>query len=210
LQAAQAKSAGRRQRRADETRLRLFRAALQLFAARGFNNVTVGEITEAADLGKGTFFNYFETKDHVLGVMAEIQMGVIRDSAPAFAEAKKSVHSLLHRLALRLAEEPGRSPELARAVISSFLASPVVRGLVEAQLVEGRRLIAAYMEQGQQRSEIDPALTKELLAMQFQQAMMGTILLWSLESRPTLAERIEESFQHFWRAVALPVREQKK
>src|ERR1039458_2637150 len=66
---------GRRQRRAAETRLSLFRCALQLFAERGFTSVTVEDITEAADVGKGTFFNYFESKDHVLGVMAEIQLG---------------------------------------------------------------------------------------------------------------------------------------
>ena len=66
---------GRRQRRAAETRVRLFRCALRLFAERGFPNVTVEDITEAADVGKGTFFNYFESKDHVLGVMAEIQLG---------------------------------------------------------------------------------------------------------------------------------------
>ena len=66
---------GRRERRAAETRLRLFRCALRLFAERGFPNVTVEEITEAADVGKGTFFNYFQSKDHVLGVMAEIAAG---------------------------------------------------------------------------------------------------------------------------------------
>ncbi len=72
---------GRRQRRAAETRLRLFRCALQLIAERGFPNVTVEDITEAADVGKGTFFNYFESKDHVLGVMAEIQLGKVREAA---------------------------------------------------------------------------------------------------------------------------------
>ena len=61
---------GRRQRRAAETRLTLFRCALELIAERGLPNVTVEDITEAADVGKGTFFNYFETKEHVLGVMA--------------------------------------------------------------------------------------------------------------------------------------------
>ena len=47
------KKMGRRERRAAETRLRLFRCALQLFAQRGFPNVTVEDITEAADVGKG-------------------------------------------------------------------------------------------------------------------------------------------------------------
>jgi AcrR family transcriptional regulator len=49
-----------------ETRERLYRAALELFAERGFLETTVVDITEAADVGKGTFFNYFPTKEHVL------------------------------------------------------------------------------------------------------------------------------------------------
>ena len=72
------KSMSRRERRAAETRVRLFRCALQLFAERGFPNVTVEDITEAADVGKGTFFNYFESKDDVLSVVAEIQLGKVR------------------------------------------------------------------------------------------------------------------------------------
>src|ERR1017187_8353533 len=96
--------AGRRQRRAAETRLRLFRCALQLIAERGFPNVTVEDITEAADVGKGTFFNYFATKDHVLGVMPEIQLGKVREAASLAVEGKKSIYSVLHWLVLRLAE----------------------------------------------------------------------------------------------------------
>jgi AcrR family transcriptional regulator len=84
---------GRRERRAAETRVRLFRCALQLIAERGYTNVTVEDITEAADVGKGTFFNYFETKDHVLGVMAEIQLSKVREAASlaAIRQAKDSV-----------------------------------------------------------------------------------------------------------------------
>ena len=74
------KNLSRRDRKAAETRIRLFRCALQLFADRGFPNVTVEDITEAADVGKGTFFNYFASKDHVLGVMAEIQIGKVREA----------------------------------------------------------------------------------------------------------------------------------
>ena len=121
---------GRRQRRAAETRLRLFRSALLLFAQRGFQNVTVEDITEAADVGKGTFFNYFETKDHVLGVMAEIQLGKVAEALALAADGKQEIHFVLHRLFRRAAEEPGRSPDLARALISSFLASAGVRKII--------------------------------------------------------------------------------
>src|ERR1035438_2841702 len=123
LTAGNPPGAGRRERRAAETRLRLFRCALQLIAERGFPNVTVEDITEAADVGKGTFFNYFASKDHVLGVMAEIQLGKMREALLLGGKSKRAIHSVLHHLMLRLMEDPGRTPSLARAFISSFQTS---------------------------------------------------------------------------------------
>ncbi|MFZ1052779.1 MAG: TetR/AcrR family transcriptional regulator [Candidatus Sulfotelmatobacter sp.] len=194
---------GRRQRRAAETRLRLFRCALQLFAEHGFPNVTVEDITEAADVGKGTFFNYFESKDHVLGVMAEIQLGKVREALTLSESGKQTIYSVLHRLFLRVAEEPGRSPDLARALISSFLASEGVRCLIDRNMSEGRKMVAQIVAAGQTRGEIESHLRKEKVAIQLQQAFMGTLLLWSLQGRPALQTWIEESFQHFWRAIAV-------
>src|ERR1035441_2603885 len=177
---------GRRQRRASETRLRLFRCALQLFAERGFASVTVEEITEAADVGKGTFFNYFESKDHVLGVMAEIQLGKVRESVARAERGSQTIQSVLHQLFLRAAEEQGRSPDLARALISCFLVSEGVRELIERNMQEGRKLIAKVVAAGQKRGEIDPRLKKEKVAIQVQQAFMGTVLFWSLHQASEL------------------------
>jgi len=194
---------GRRQRRAAETRIRLFRCALQLFAERGFQNVTVEDITEAADVGKGTFFNYFETKDHVLGVMAEIQLGKVAEALSLADESDRPIHSVLHRLFLRAAEEPGRSPDLARALISSFLASAGVRKLIARNMKEGCGMIAEVVAAGQKRGEIDPRLKKGKVAIQVLQAFMGTVLFWSLHEQPPLKTWIEDSFQHFWRSIAV-------
>lgn len=201
-------SMGRRQRRAAETRLRLFRSALQLFAQRGFSNVTVEDITEAADVGKGTFFNYFQSKEHVLGVMAEIQLGKVREAAALADDGQHSIQSAFRHLFHREAEEPGRSPDLARTLISCFLASEEVRHLIEHNMKEGRKLIAGIVAAGQKRGEIDPQLKKETVAIQLLQGFMGTVLFWSLHEQPALDVWIEDSFQHFWRAVALPGREQ--
>lgn len=194
---------GRRERRAAETRLRLFRCALHLFAERGFPNVTIEDITQAADVGKGTFFNYFESKDHVLGVMAEIQLGKVREAAALAEHGKQSIQSVFHHLFQRAAEEPGRSPDLARALISCFLASEGVRNIIERNMQEGRKMIAKVVAAGQKRGEIDPRLKKGRVAIQVLQAFMGTVLFWSLHAAPPLASWIEDSFQHFWRAVAV-------
>jgi len=194
---------GRRQRRATETRLRLFRCALQLFAERGYSGVTVEEITEAADVGKGTFFNYFESKDHILGVMAEIQLAKVTEAQALAAEGKQTIQSVMHHLFLRAAEEPGRSPDLARALISSFLASEGVRNLIAHNMLKGRKMIAGIVAAGQKRGEIDCHLKKEKVAIQVLQAFMGTVLFWSLHEQPSLNVWMEGSFQHFWRSIAV-------
>lgn len=204
----QLKGVGRRERRAAETRLRLFRCALQLFADRGFSNVTVEDITEAADVGKGTFFNYFESKDHVLSVMAEIQLARVRDAAEVAALGKKTIQRILHQLFQQLTEEPERSAHLARALISSFLANEVVRSLIKKHMSDGRAVIADVIEEGQRRGEINPRLSKDAVAIQAQQAFMGTMLLWSLHEDREFAAWVEASFQHFWRAIANTGQEQ--
>jgi AcrR family transcriptional regulator len=201
---------GRRQRHGAETRIRLFRCALQLFSERGYPNVTVEDITEAADVGKGTFFNYFESKDQVLSVMSEIQLGKVKDALRLAEAGEQTIRTVLHHLFIRVAEEPGRSPDLARALLSSFLASEGVRLMAYNLACEGRKMLGQIVAEGQKREEIDSRLKQQKVALQIQQAFMGTLLLWSLEGHPALKVWAEESFQHFWRAVAAAGRDQKR
>jgi AcrR family transcriptional regulator len=194
---------GRRERKAAATRLRLFRCALQLFAERGLPNVTVEDITEAADVGKGTFFNYFESKDHVLGVMAEIQLGKVHEALEQAEAGKDSVRCVLRHLAERIAEKPGRSPDLARAFLSSFLVSEVIRKYTGRAMREGRQMLAEIVVIGQKHGEIDPKLRKEQVALVFQESLLGTVLLWSLGSEFSLQTSVESTFQVFWRSICV-------
>jgi AcrR family transcriptional regulator len=55
-----------RQRRRAFTADEIERVAIEQFAARGFGDVTVDDIAEAAGISPRTFFRYFPTKAHVV------------------------------------------------------------------------------------------------------------------------------------------------
>lgn len=56
----------RRERKKKETREKIFTNAMQLFRSQGFTATSVDQITQQADVGKGTFYNYFSTKEAVV------------------------------------------------------------------------------------------------------------------------------------------------
>lgn len=56
----------RRSRRQAKLKADIFRVAMERFAEKGYDGVTVDEIAAAAEIAKGTFFNYFPTKEHLL------------------------------------------------------------------------------------------------------------------------------------------------
>jgi AcrR family transcriptional regulator len=58
-------------RRKRETRIRLLDAALRLMAERGTDSVAINDITEAADVGFGSFYNHFESKEGIFAALVE-------------------------------------------------------------------------------------------------------------------------------------------
>lgn len=70
----------RRTRRVNRTRLRLMEAARAVFAEKGLDLATINNITERADVGKGTFYYHFHNK-------GELVRELIRDLMAELAEA---------------------------------------------------------------------------------------------------------------------------
>jgi AcrR family transcriptional regulator len=62
------------------TRERILQAAVQLFAARGFEASTTRDIADTAGIASGTVFNYFSTKEDILtSLAADALAGARRD-----------------------------------------------------------------------------------------------------------------------------------
>ena len=66
-------------RRRARTRGELLAAARQVFAQRGFHDASIVEITQAADVGVGTFYLHFRDKDEVFNTLLDEGFGEIRE-----------------------------------------------------------------------------------------------------------------------------------
>ncbi len=192
----------RRQRRSAELRERLFRAALNLFAEKGFAETTVEDITNAADVGKGTFFNYFPSKDHILLAFGQMQLEKLQTSVEDAHRSNEPMPVFLRTLRARMTEEPSRNPAIVRAILQANLSSPPVREAMGKNHARAQALLTQLIRLGQDRGEIRRDLSATELAYVFRETVFGTLLLWSLFGDATLPARIDTAFSVLWTGLA--------
>src|SRR5882762_2275491 len=192
----------RRARRSAEIRERLFRAALHLFASKGFLEATVEDITEAADVGKGTFFNYFPSKDHILVAFGEMQLAKLEAAIENARRTNMAMRDFLRSLGSRMTEEPTRNPAIVRTLLQAFLSTTPVRAAMTVLQKRAHSLHTQIIELGQDRREIRKDLPASELAHVFRQTIFGTLLIWSLHGDASLQSRIETAFHVLWTGLS--------
>ena len=192
----------RRERRSVELRERIFRAALNLFAKQGFAETTVEDITNAADVGKGTFFNYFPSKDHILLAFAEMQIGRLRLAVEEARRTSMPMQQFMRTLVGLMTQEPARNPDIVRVLLLAFLSNYKVRG---AMLDLQDRVLTFHAEMiqiGQERGEIRSDLPAADIALVFRQTIFGTLLIWSLYGDSSLQARMDSAFEIIWSGLS--------
>lgn len=195
------KRLNRRERRRAETHERIIRSALRLFAERGLTGTTVEDITNAADIGKGTFFNYFPSKEHILAHLCQLQMGKIREFVSQAIESGESMDRVLYELASILTEEFARNPALVQSILIPSLSSDSMRQEMVNDVDEDRRILAKLMAARQERGEIRDDFAPTELALQFQRALLGTTVLWSLDPSQPLPDCLKQMSSVLWSGI---------
>jgi AcrR family transcriptional regulator len=75
-----AKKQSRQDRRVKKTQKRIIEAARSLISEKGLEATTVDDITERADLGRGTFYYHFDNKDELVkDLIGEVMSSLIRE-----------------------------------------------------------------------------------------------------------------------------------
>ncbi len=78
-----------------QARQKILLAAANLFENQGFANTSIAGIMQAAELGVGTFYNYFNSKEEVLLTLAKILREEVEENISAAGKVKQSSFELL-------------------------------------------------------------------------------------------------------------------
>jgi len=168
----------RRERKKQETREKIYHTALTLFRIQGFEKTSVDQITSRADVGKGTFYNYFPSKEAVIYQYThEINREILdrgRERMSQMARASERLFFVLGNWARFIQGHP----EVAQVIVQegSALTAQEATGNLEEILVG---IIGA----GQVQSEIRKDLSPLLLAQCIQSAVVRQLFDW-YRSRP--------------------------
>ncbi|HEX5096590.1 MAG TPA: TetR/AcrR family transcriptional regulator [Acidimicrobiia bacterium] len=187
-------------------------AAVRLFADRGFDDVTMADIADAAGVARATVFNYFGSKHGVVEAVTESVIVYYRELLDqALADDETPAPVLLRWLF----EEMGTGIETQRRFFRGVFRE-IARiglgfdegGVTQRAEEDASTRLEQLIERGQARGELNDTFEAKVLALAFRALANGTINNWLYDdaSEP-LTVRMGAVVDIFLSPIAVPTME---
>jgi len=181
----------RTQKRQKATRERIFHVAMELFERQGFDNTTVSEITEAADIGKGTFFTYFPTKEAIFRQPGETAMEGMSRAAQEGLDAGQPLTETLKNVLTASVDWHEANQLITRQMSkTSFAFSLDDEATNKGRLIE---LLTQLVEAGQKSGQFNFRLNAQDAGIVLAGIYFTVIAVWAYSDNGSLRERMESS-----------------
>ncbi len=192
-----------RERKKAATKERIYLEAIELFRHKGFAATTIDDIIAAAEVSKGTFFNYFPGKEALLHYFGERQAAAAADEiAPALQAADRTAQAKLRLVFRTVAQNMEADRDVARVVVFEVLKSSV-EAMREPSRALLKQVVLALVAEGQRNGEIRKTLNADLAASALVGVYFQQIFEWCAAEKPyPLAKRIDQLIDVLWSGLA--------
>lgn len=183
----------------------LYTKAMQLFVEKGFDHVTIDEITQACGVAKGTFYNYFPKKEAVLLHMGESQMARLQEKLDELRH-EPLIQRRIEVLLTALTESYAGHPELLRVSLSEMVRSSALLGAELAVIGRFEQALMPLLNEAKHKGQIDSAHSPELAAkvivgLYFQTLMHDAAGAYA--SPAQLQASLKEQLQLVWHGIGV-------
>src|SRR5262249_42637775 len=182
------------------TRQKLLDAAQELMLAKGYTATSVDEVCEAAGLTKGSFFHYFEGKEHLARVVVERFFSTKRqlfESAP-FRQIKDPLDRVFGYVDFLV--EMSRNQTAGKGCLLGTFAQelsathPSIRAVCESCFSAQAESIKQDLEQAKGMYAPAASWSPQSLAEHLLAVIQGALILAKAKQSPRV---LEESLLHF-------------
>jgi AcrR family transcriptional regulator len=178
---------GRRERKKLATRDRIFECAVALFASQGYDETTMEDIGECADVARATVFNYFARKEDIVFEWIARRRAEVATILAGSEQQATDTASRLRRAFRALAHAYEDDPVTGRAMVRAFLR---VGGPLVAYTSETPTLLADTIRSGQEQGDIPPGVDPARAGLILFDAYLGILYRWVGEDE---AQSVEEN-----------------
>ncbi|MFJ9693262.1 TetR/AcrR family transcriptional regulator [Kitasatospora sp. NPDC101183] len=154
----------RRERNKQRMRERIFTAALSLFEEKGFEQTTIDDITERADVARGTFFNHFQHKEELITTWSNQRRERLEEKLQQEVLTETDVSRTLRRCMTALVDiNHEEMSELSRVMLMCWVRAglPITEHPYTAEVFAD--VVRAGVATGQIRPGTDPLQVGHLL-----------------------------------------------
>jgi TetR/AcrR family fatty acid metabolism transcriptional regulator len=193
-----AKGGGRK--RTDDKRERILRAAVKVFAKKGFYASRVCEIAKAAGVADGTIYLYFDSKDDVLESLFEDRTERLLTALRTELAKHEGASARLRRLIeMQLGLLEGQR-ELAEVITVNLRQSTrLLRQYGSKRFVEYLEFMASVIADGQRSGEFRDDVSPRVMARALFGALDGVTLTWALgEARAGGLDKAAAQLAELW------------
>jgi AcrR family transcriptional regulator len=190
--ARQSPTVSRFELRRRRNRQALIDAAIELFQQHGLRGAKIEDICARADVAPRTFFNHFETREHLYAAIAEQRASQSAEIYDAAAEDPRPLRERLPDLFGRLADYLSARP-LYRELVGEMLR---IRTATGSEVVRNGSLGKAaqrFIARGVARGEITDRIRAEVLADLMLGAIHIALANWSASSTYPLGRELRDS-----------------
>ena len=179
----------RSDRRVNRTRRQLRDAMMSLVLERGYNAVTIEDITERADLGRTTFYLHYHSKyDLLVETLEEITRDLkVQVEHQADMEKNQGIQTNPVTVVFRHVEE---NRNLYRIILKGE--GSIISSKVRDIMVEGVRDF--LMKRLEENTNKIPEIPLDVVVGYFASAMMGFIAWWLDKDLPYTGEEASDLF----------------
>jgi mycofactocin system transcriptional regulator len=175
----------------EDTRARIESAALDLFTAQGFEDVTIDEIAEAAGISRRTFFRYVGAKADA--VWGDFDAHVLRLQALlASAADDQSVLASICAAYVEVNDYAEADLPMLRQRMRLILTEPALQAHSQVRYAGVDRVVAAHV--ARRTGTAPDALVPRLVATSTRAAATTAFEVWLADGRLTLAAALHRAF----------------